>query len=195
MGSSGNDRGGFRSRGLRHGSTGVRCTWIGRVRVGRLRHGPICGQRRTFSKGDNAGQYQVKGPASAPAEDVSLRQQGVDSDEKKESGAAQAANQYVTVHLGPPCDSPRRRTTSQTPRPIRNTGQVNSMSRPWKISNCPRRKRTPRAMRTTAPTGAPRCQNPGCQYADGSGGIGGGGAFGSTGPAVGGVCHGWFWNG
>ena len=93
-------------------------------------------------------------------------------DKKQKGRAAQAANQNVAVHLGPPCDSPRRRTTSQTPRPIRKTGQENSSSRPLKISSWPSRKRTPRAMRTMAPTGAPRRQKAGCQYAEGSGGTG-----------------------
>ena len=78
-------------------------------------------------------------------------------------GPAQAADEDITVHLGPPCDSPRRRPISQMPRPIRKTGHEYSMRRPLKMSIWPSSKSTPSAMRTTAPTGAPRRQKAGCQ--------------------------------
>src|SRR6202041_201821 len=118
---------------------------IRRGGVGGHRRRPIRGDRSPLGQGKQTRQNEVKRPALSPTENSGLGENGVDADQQKESRAAQAADQDIAVHRGPPCDSPRRRTTSQTPRPIRNTGQEYSIRRPWKISSCPRGKRVPRA--------------------------------------------------
>ena len=43
--------------------------------------------------------------------------------QQKKRRAAQAANHDVMVHLGPPCESPMRRTISHTPSAIRISGK------------------------------------------------------------------------
>src|ERR1035437_2164953 len=162
---------------------GVRSARTRGARIRNRRIAPLGGQCGAVGQGQHAGQDQIKGPGLAPAQaDVSLGQQGIHADQQKKSGTAQAANHDVTAHLEPPCDSPRRRTISQTPSPISSSGQANAMRRPWKISNCPSRNSSPRAISTMAPTGSLRCQNRGRQHSGG-----GGGTAGSTKPAGGGV--------
>src|ERR1700733_353965 len=75
---------------------------------------PIRGDDCPLGQGQQASQNDVKRPALSPTENSGLGQNGVDSDEQKESRAAQAADQDIAIHRGPPFDSPRRRTTSQT---------------------------------------------------------------------------------
>ena len=90
-------------------------------------------------------QQQRPEPVPGLLKNSGRMHQGNHADQQKNCRAAQAANQKVAVHFDPPCDSPRRRMTSHTPSPIRSTGQVNSISRPEKISNCPSRNNTPQS--------------------------------------------------
>src|SRR5277367_2086793 len=120
MGVRGND-GGFGRRRGRGRCACIWSAWIGNAGVRRARiwgcNAAVDGQNRAFSQEDDANQDEKQRPEQVPEmiDDTHLVKKREHSNEKQNGGGAQAVDKNVAVHLGPPCDSPRRRTTSQTP--------------------------------------------------------------------------------